>query len=208
MKLTAPYFIHAIPYSIRIKSFVALSTIGMLFVALTPSTESHNVGIIALKLLGVVLASLSSGGGEATFLSLTHYYGHASLAAWSSGTGAAGLIGAGAYVVATTGMRWSITATLLACSCLPMIMLVTFFVILPREALNEDTQSDGSYQPLATDQDDQDSPVRQSAQVESVLNSAPNSAVMACFKPVLASSGRPSSGLWRTLRRTRRLIIP
>jgi len=33
------------------------------------------------------------------FLGLTHYYGHFSLASWGSGTGGAGLIGAGAYVI-------------------------------------------------------------------------------------------------------------
>ncbi|KAJ9649299.1 battenin CLN3 protein [Coniosporium tulheliwenetii] len=88
-KLTAPYYIHHVPYPIRILILVALSTSGMLLVALTPA--SRDGSSIAWKMFGVVLASLSSGGGELSFLGLTHYYGQFSLAAWGSGTGALGL---------------------------------------------------------------------------------------------------------------------
>ena len=67
----------------------------MLIVALSPhSFEPH---VIAIKLFGVALASLSSGGGESSFLALTSYYSRLSLAGWSGGTGGAGLVGAGAY---------------------------------------------------------------------------------------------------------------
>ena len=74
----------------------------MLLIALTPATRDG--GTVRVKMLGVILASLSSGGGELSFLGLTHHYGHFSLAAWGSGTGGAGLIGAGAYVIATTSL--------------------------------------------------------------------------------------------------------
>src|SRR5436305_6105563 len=84
-----------------------------------------------MKMVGVMLGSLSSGGGELSFLSLTHYYGHFSLASWSSGTGGAGLIGAGAYALATTSLGFSVRTTLLASACLPAIMIVSFFFILP-----------------------------------------------------------------------------
>ncbi|KAI1608022.1 protein btn1 [Exophiala viscosa] len=132
-KLCAPYFIHLVPYPIRIVIFVALSSSGMLLIALTPSyTEGGSIGA---KLAGVLLASLSSGGGELSFLGLVHYYGPFSLAAWGSGTGGAGLIGAGAYAIATTSLSLSVQRTLLASACLPAIMLVSFFLILPREPL-------------------------------------------------------------------------
>ncbi|KAI9804661.1 MAG: battenin CLN3 protein [Piccolia ochrophora] len=90
---------------------------------------------------GVVLASLSSGGGELSFLGLTHYYGHSSLAAWASGTGGAGLVGAGAYVTATTIFQWSVRRSLLAFSLLPVIMLISFFLILPRAPLRRAASS-------------------------------------------------------------------
>jgi battenin len=135
IKLVAPYFIQSVPYWVRIWVFVALSTCGMLLIALA---RDGNVGI---KMAGVVLASLSSGGGELSFLGLTHFYGHFSLASWGSGTGGAGLIGAGAYVIATTTIGLSVRTSLLAFSFLPLIMLFTFFVVLPQEALRNPSKA-------------------------------------------------------------------
>ena len=128
-KLCAPYFIHAVPYSVRILVFVCLSAMGMLLIALSPGYTDG--GTITTKMAGVILASLSSGGGELSFLGLVHYYGPFSLAAWSSGTGGAGLIGAGAYALATTQLGFSVRSTLLASAFLPAIMLISFFLILP-----------------------------------------------------------------------------
>ena len=133
MKLCAPYFIQAVPYSMRVVVFVVLSTIGMLLIAMTPSYTDG--GTISTKMAGVVLASMSSGAGELSFLGLTHFYGPFSLAAWGSGTGAAGLLGAGAYAIATTALKMSVKTALLASSCLPVIMLISFFVVLPRGVL-------------------------------------------------------------------------
>lgn len=133
MKLCAPYFIHAVPYSTRIILFAAVSMTGMLLIAFTPAHSDG--GTLETKMAGVVLASLSSGGGELSFLSLTHFYGPFSLAAWGSGTGAAGLIGAGAYAVATTALQMSVKSTLLTSAALPLIMLMSFFLILPKEPL-------------------------------------------------------------------------
>ena len=106
-----------------------LSALGMLLIALTPTYTDG--GIITTKMAGVVLASLSSGAGELSFLGLTHYYGPFSLAAWGSGTGGAGLIGAGAYSLATTALGLSSKNTIFASAFLPIIMLASFFVILP-----------------------------------------------------------------------------
>lgn len=143
-KLTAPYYVHVVPYPLRVVIFVALSTCGMLLIALTPSSVLPGPGEvptrpatseILVKMSGVVLASLSSGGGELSFLALTHFYGPSSLAAWGSGTGGAGLVGAGAYVLATTTLALTVKTTLLVSAFLPLIMLMSFFVILPRAAL-------------------------------------------------------------------------
>ncbi|KAI4751388.1 Rgp1-domain-containing protein [Aureobasidium sp. EXF-3400] len=133
VKLTAPYYIHLVPYNLRILAFVALSSCGMLLVALSPSSTDPNANnaSISVKMLGVILASISSGGGELSFLGLTHFYGPFSLAAWGSGTGGAGLIGSGAYVLATTAIGLSVRTTLLVFSFLPVIMLFSFFVLLP-----------------------------------------------------------------------------
>ncbi|KAF7594053.1 G1/S-specific cyclin cln3 [Aspergillus hancockii] len=133
-KLVAPYFIHVVPYPVRVVVFVLLSATGMLLVALSPGYTDG--GSIATKIAGIILASLSSGAGELSFLGLTHFYGPFSLAAWGSGTGAAGLIGAGAYALATTSLGLSVKTTLLASACLPAVMVVSFFTILPRSPVH------------------------------------------------------------------------
>lgn len=101
----------------------------MLVVALSPS--GADATSVSAKIAGIVLANISSGAGEVNFLALTHFYGDLSLAAWSSGTGGAGLLGAGAYAVATTTLGFSVRATLLASAIVPLGMLVSFFVLLP-----------------------------------------------------------------------------
>ena len=133
VKLCAPYFIHVVPYSLRIILFSALSATGMLLIALTPSYTDG--GTISTKMAGVILASLSSGGGELSFLGLTHFYGPFSLASWGSGTGGAGLVGAGAYSLATTTFGLSAQRTIFTSSFLPLIMLFSFFVVLPQAPL-------------------------------------------------------------------------
>lgn len=149
VKLTAPYYIHNVAYSWRVLIFVGLSTCGMLLIALTPSSivdhgqNTPGMGEILFKMSGVVLASLSAGGGELSFLGLTHYYGSFSLASWGSGTGGAGLIGAGAYVLATTTIGLTVRTSLLAFSFLPIVMLLSFFIILPKEPMR--LQKKGSY---------------------------------------------------------------
>lgn len=109
----------------------------MLLISLSPAyvPNSPAGNSITTKMLGVILASFSSGGGELSFLGLTHFYGPFSLAAWGSGTGAAGLVGAGAYAMATTTFGFGVGTTLLFSAGLPLIMLLSFFAILPRGPL-------------------------------------------------------------------------
>lgn len=154
VKLCASYFIHSIPYSVRILLLTALSSVGMLLVALTPANTDG--GTITTRMIGVAVASLSSGGGEMSFLGLTHYYGPFSLAAWGSGTGGAGLLGAGAYAAATTSLGLSVKKTLFMASCLPLIMLVAFFIILPLGPLKTTARSPSSRKHLQAYADGQD----------------------------------------------------
>jgi battenin len=132
-KLIAPYFIHLVPYWMRTVIFVFLSAVGMLVVAMSPAYTDG--GSISFKIAGIILASFSSGGGELSFMGLTHFYGPFSLAAWGSGTGAAGLVGAGAYALATSALGFSVRTTLLFSACLPAIMVASFFIVLPKSPL-------------------------------------------------------------------------
>jgi battenin len=151
-KVVVPYFIHLIPYSPRIAIFAALSTCGMLAVALSPPSTSAES--IAAKVAGIILANISSSAGEVNFLSLTHFYGPFSLASWGSGTGGAGLIGAGAYALATTALGISVKATLLTSALLPAIMLISFFTLLPRGPLKTARRNEVVYQGLAHGMDE------------------------------------------------------
>ena len=128
VKLTAPYYIHLVPYNVRIWLLSAISATGMLLVGY--SSAARDTSGITIKMAGIVLASLSSGGGELSFLGLTHYYGSVSLAAWGSGTGGAGLIGAGAYALLTTTFGLSVRGTLLASALLPLIMMFSFLSLI------------------------------------------------------------------------------
>jgi battenin len=122
----------------------------MLIIAITPPLQDSRT--IGIKMCGVILASLSSGGGELSFLGLTHYYGHFALASWGSGTGGAGLIGAGAYAIATTTLKISPRTSLLAFSFLPLIMIISFFVVLPRGPLHAATGKNSQYEAIREDE--------------------------------------------------------
>ncbi|KAI1004986.1 hypothetical protein K3495_g3234 [Podosphaera aphanis] len=134
-KLIAPYFISHVSYSTRILVMFILSTIGMFTIALTPSVVEQG-GSVTIKLVGVVLSSISSGLGELSMLGLSHFYGPASLAAWGSGTGAAGLVGAGLYILLTSTLGFAISTSLLLCAALPFVMPLSFYFILPLEPLD------------------------------------------------------------------------
>lgn len=214
-KLIAPYFIHKIPYSVRINIMCALSAAGMFLIALTPSVLDDG-GSIPIKLFGVAMASLSSGGGELSLLGLTHYYGPFSLAAWGSGTGGAGLVGAGLYVLLTSTIGMSVRNSLLTCAFLPFIMPLAFFLILPQAPLRRAGQNK-SYDAIpriSIDDDDiQSLPVDSAA--DALLAPGPGIASEA----YTSHSPRPSSpsllqqkdshnSLASHLRRTRALFIP
>uniref|UniRef100_A0A3Q2V9J1 Battenin n=1 Tax=Haplochromis burtoni TaxID=8153 RepID=A0A3Q2V9J1_HAPBU len=77
---------------------------------------------------GVIFASISSGLGELSFLSLTVYFSSV-LEGWGSGTGAAGLIGALLYsVLIQAGL--SPRVTLLIMLVVPLTMVVSYFFLL------------------------------------------------------------------------------
>ncbi|KAF3910645.1 Battenin [Orbilia brochopaga] len=134
-KLTGPYYIHLISYRVRIITFFLLSTCGMLVVAFGDS--------IGWRLFGIAIASISSGGGEMTFLSMTHFYDHFALAMWGSGTGGAGIIGGTFYLALSTWLGFSVQASLMLSCFLPLVLLVSFFGILPREVLPKDSEAEG-----------------------------------------------------------------
>lgn len=125
VKLVAPYFLQIISYNIMITSCIVLSLCSLLSVAWAEA--------IRFKFAGIVFASLSSGLGETAFLALTTYYHGSSVVAWSSGTGAAGLVGAFYYLIFTSVMHFSMSFTLSVACILPFVMAFAYFVLLVPE---------------------------------------------------------------------------
>ncbi|KAK4468632.1 hypothetical protein MN116_007819 [Schistosoma mekongi] len=83
-----------------------------------------------MSLLGIVSASLSSGIGDVSFLSMLAFFEKSCVSAWSSGTGAAGLIGSLSYVGLT-----SITTpenTLRIVVLVPCAAFLMYFFVLDR----------------------------------------------------------------------------
>ncbi|KAI1104815.1 Batten's disease protein Cln3 [Jackrogersella minutella] len=200
-KLTAPYFIHKVPYWLRIIAFATFSSVGMFLIALTPPDKS-----VGVKMAGVIFASLSSGAGELSFLGLTHYYGQISLAAWGSGTGAAGLVGAGLYVLFTDWVGFSVKTSLLVSAFLPIIMLISFFLILPRGPLRQG-KGVKEYQPvvdreIGQDDTEEDLPTVNAA--SSLLSPRPSSASTS----VTARHVDASSEFVTNIRRAKSLFFP
>ncbi|TFB01819.1 Protein BTN1 [Trichoderma ghanense] len=200
-KLIAPYFIHRIPYPIRVLIFIALSAGGMLMIALTPPSKS-----VPVKMVGVILASLSSGGGELSFLGLSHYYGHVSLAGWGSGTGAAGLVGAGLYVILTDWWGFTVRQSLLVSACLPAIMFISFFFILPLEPLRQGKEYDAVPGRDVDDEVDAERTERDLAESTSALL-APEPSVLSANTAYAMTHGDTRT-LQNNLRRARALFIP
>ncbi|KIS66807.1 amino acid transporter YHC3 [Mycosarcoma maydis] len=166
-----PYFLRGqVRYSKRVWSCAALSFIGMLLVSFFPA--------LAMRLVGISLASFSSGLGELTFLQLSTRYAPKSsetrsgltaaqaagagletsfagdAVGWfASGTGAAGLIGAAAWwVVRPLGVQTGMAIL----SVLPAFMIMAYAIILPsvQELLEgKDGKGGAMYAPLSTEDD-------------------------------------------------------
>jgi battenin len=204
VKATAPYYIHLVPYNIRVWLFSALSACGMLLVGL--SSTARDASGITVKMAGIVLASMSSGGGELSFLGLTHYYGSSSLAAWGSGTGGAGLVGAGAYALLTTTFGLSVRGTLLASALLPLIMLFSFFVVLPHGPLKAAKHDAAAYSALPDEEEAEDHPdsVRSSTSLLAQPHERSISPAYA-HQPNLQSAWH---SLMTKLRRAKALVVP
>nr|XP_034992100.1 battenin isoform X1 [Zootoca vivipara]XP_034992101.1 battenin isoform X1 [Zootoca vivipara] len=123
IKFSAPFCIHLLPYGLRVVICAITAWGSFLLVAFSTGTVQ--------SLAGVVLASISSGLGEITFLALTSFFDSAVVSAWSSGTGGAGLLGALSYL-GLTESGLSPQHTLLLMTIVPVIVQVSYsFVLAP-----------------------------------------------------------------------------
>lgn len=142
-----------------------------------------------------------------SFLALTHYYGPYSLAAWGSGTGGAGLIGAGAYSVATIQLRISPHAALLTSALLPVVMLLSFFLLLPRGPLQTARRKELEYQALSTE--DHDERIDDTRETGELLGQEDDRSISPVYgKASQNRLGRAVTDLKVRLMRARKLVVP
>lgn len=114
----------------RLVSIVSLvGTIAFLLASLC----AEKPGALERFVLLAAIAFISVAGalGEATFLALTALYGDETLAAWSSGTGFAGVVGASSYAVLVSVLRLRPRTALACLACTPLILAAAYRV-LPR----------------------------------------------------------------------------
>lgn len=143
-------------YARRVAACTALSTVGMLVIAFIPA--------LTARLIGISMASFSSGLGELTFLQLCTRYGPIragrGVGWFASGTGAAGLFGAGFWwVVRPLGVKGGLSIS----SGLPLFMAGSYFLLMPKvesmKAFETDQIMSGSrnragYQTVSTEAPD------------------------------------------------------
>ncbi|KAF8537508.1 batten's disease protein Cln3 [Trichophaea hybrida] len=196
VKLIAPYLIHLLPYRIRVLILVALSFVGMQLVAWQEKLPA--------RLFGVVLASMSSGLGELSFLGMTHFYGQFAVPFWGSGTGAAGLLGAGLYVCATSWIKMPVRASIMTFGFLPVIMLVAFFGVLPQGPLISTRKG---YEPIAEREGEDEEDVV-GGEDGSLLASSMHSASSHTFAARSSPKGDLLHNLAIKLKRTSKLFFP
>ncbi|PNF26521.1 Battenin [Cryptotermes secundus] len=119
IKILAPFF----PFLVHVRMLmvVVLAAVGFLLVAL--STREW------IAVLGVACTSLGSGLGEVTLLSYSSVFDKNVISTWSSGTGAAGILGASSYA-GLTSLGLSAADSLLLMLIVPVVMAATFWFLL------------------------------------------------------------------------------
>ncbi|PSN31286.1 hypothetical protein C0J52_22287, partial [Blattella germanica] len=117
-KLTAPF----LPFLVHVQmvAVVLLATIGFVVVALST--------VVWVTIIGVIATSLGSGLGEVTLLSYSSKFDKDVISTWSSGTGAAGILGSLSYAGLTAFVGPS--TTILIMVLIPMIMALAFWLLL------------------------------------------------------------------------------
>ena len=122
IKLTAPYWFHRVPYRVRILIAGVCAALNFVLVMYGPTP--------GVQLLGVALAAVQGGIGEATGLALSQFYREPKrcLVMWSSGTGFAG---PGGYIISNYVLApLPLSGRLIFGELLALCYLLNFFVVL------------------------------------------------------------------------------
>ncbi|ANB14133.1 Yhc3p [Sugiyamaella lignohabitans] len=194
-----------VPYWFRIYLLILLSFTGMISIAFCEGLPQ--------RLFGIALASASSGLGEISFLQLTHFYDSWSLGGFSSGTGAAGLVGSFVFMMLTSWMGITTKTSLIMFSLVPILFAVVYKWVLPSSEGSRDHSRD--YTPVQGNLPDYDEPLTSS---HNHSPTAHQSAVDVSEQPDFSAAADEESAIdkpvhgsidvARTLQRLRPLVVP
>lgn len=126
-KLVFSFFADRMSYPLRIVAVAIFASASSLVVAYADTTPGKPP-VVALAALAInaFVGSL----GEISFLALTSFFPTSSVAAWSSGTGAAGVAGAGLFVFLTQALGLSAKLTLTISAVFPLQLILIFQALL------------------------------------------------------------------------------
>ncbi|CAF1442067.1 unnamed protein product [Rotaria sp. Silwood1] len=145
IKVTAPFFMHRIIYNIRFVLIVLFAASALIIVGTSK--------IVALSLFGVVCASISAGFGEITMLQLTSFYAKYTVSAWSSGTGAAGLLGALSYAGLTSLLKLNPRTAILILLFIPVLQVISYIMVGASQVAAKHRQYQQISEHITTDAD-------------------------------------------------------
>lgn len=139
-KLSMTRLIEDVSYSRIINLACLLSLSSLLLVSFS--------GSIGTSLLGVTMASWSSGMGESTFLTLSSTLSNnRGIVGWASGTGMAGLAGSVSYYLWTVVFGCSPKVAMLSVCPLPILMWISFHLLLkdisPKSIIRSENEPTG-----------------------------------------------------------------
>mmetsp|Transcript_16195 Transcript_16195/g.27139 ORF Transcript_16195/g.27139 Transcript_16195/m.27139 type:complete len:418 (+) Transcript_16195:273-1526(+) len=201
VKLTGPYWFHRVPYQTRIYTAAALMACSFFFVSLGQIMDNN----LAVQLFGIVLGSVQSGFGEASFLALAAFFpSRLALTAWSSGTGFAGIFGYSWVIIFTVFIGTSFQLATLCALVLPLCFVFNYKMMItdPHIARDRILSSEGARaKSLSSDPDCDLSKLKTlSSDSDSSDSSTSNNDVELLLRsPSSAGSGSPSSGEDTTL---------
>lgn len=124
IKMTVPFL--NIPIDIRVAIAISLTILSFLL-------TSFSTGM-TMTFIGVISASASSGLGEISFFAFSARFEKNVIAFWSSGTGMAGLAGAGLYSLITKVV--SVETCLLIMLVVPVIEASVYWILIVRPRVN------------------------------------------------------------------------
>jgi len=128
-QIISPMLLHSVSYRSRILIIAACTVSSLCLGAACVSGHCYTYPTF-LPLLSVSLTSIAFGIGESTFFSMLSVHPSSSVGWFSSGTGASGVVGAGAYYVLIHFFHASV-ALLLCVLLVPIHVFIFLNVVLP-----------------------------------------------------------------------------